>query len=107
MEPVDSVQVECSTFQRYQMEVGPKNAVLIVKKAEKSDEGPYKVQLENEHGSNSADTKVNVLSKYTEPICRLSTRPSWQNIQFFIARFANALVSCSEQRIVSNLYCKT
>ena len=48
------------------MEVGPKNAVLIVKKAERSDEGPYKVELENDQGSTTADTNVKVLSKYTK-----------------------------------------
>ena len=46
------------------MEVGPKNAVLVIKKAEKSDEGPYKLQLENENGSATVDTKVKVLSEY-------------------------------------------
>ena len=46
------------------MEVGPKNVVLIIKKAEKSDEGPYKVELENDQGSTTAETKVKVLSEY-------------------------------------------
>ena len=57
------------------MEVGPKNAVLIVKKAERSDEGPYKVELENEQGSTTADTNVKVLSKYKKYMPQLQDTP--------------------------------
>ena len=68
---------------RYQMEVGPKNAVLIVKKAERSDEGPYKVELENEQGSTTADTNVKVLSKYKKYMSQLQETLDQRNTLYF------------------------
>ena len=65
------------------MEVGPKNAVLIVKKAERSDEGPYKVELENEQGSTTADTNVKVLSKYKKYVYQVQDTLDQRNAPHF------------------------
>lgn len=45
------------------MDVGERHAILTIKNAEKTDEGPYRLQLENELGQDSAVIKVDVNGK--------------------------------------------
>ena len=42
------------------MEVTPKHAVLTIKKADKNDEAPYRVEMENPAGKDKADLKTKV-----------------------------------------------
>ena len=45
------------------MEVTPTHAILTVKKAEKDDESPYRVAMENDLGKDKADLKTEVKEK--------------------------------------------
>ena len=45
------------------MEVTPKHAVLTVKEAEKDDEAPYRVEMENPSGKDQADLKAEITNK--------------------------------------------
>ena len=54
-----------------------------MKKAERSDEGPYKVELENEQGSTTADTNVKVLSKYKKYVYQLQDTVDQRNTLYF------------------------
>ena len=48
---------------RIKMEVTPKHAVLTVKEADKDDEAPYRVEMENPSGKDKADLKAEVNNK--------------------------------------------
>ena len=45
---------------RYKIDVGDRHAFLTIKKADKADDGPYRLTLENDLGSDSAVIKVQV-----------------------------------------------
>ena len=45
------------------MEVTPKHAVLTVKKTDKDDEAPYRVEMENPSGKDQADLTAKVKDK--------------------------------------------
>ncbi len=45
---------------QYNIEVGPRHAYLTIKKAEKKDDGPYRLVLENELGMDSAVIKIQI-----------------------------------------------
>ena len=51
------------------MELTPKHAVLTVKNAEKEDESPYRVAMENDLGKDKADMKTEVKEKEGEEFC--------------------------------------
>ena len=58
------------------MELTPKHAILTVKNAEKEDESPYRVAMENDHGKDKADMKTEVNEKegrhiYVHELCLL------------------------------------
>ena len=42
------------------MELQPKHVVLTVKNVDKSDEGPYKVAMQNEFGKDDAQIKTEI-----------------------------------------------
>ncbi len=44
----------------YQVEIGDRHAFLTIKKSEKKDDGPYRLTLENELGTDSCVIKVQV-----------------------------------------------
>ena len=48
---------------RVKMEVTPKHAVLTVKEADKDDEAPYRVEMENPSGKDQADLTAKVKDK--------------------------------------------
>ena len=48
---------------RVKMEVTPKHAVLTVKEADKDDEAPYRVEMENPSGKDQADLTAEVNNK--------------------------------------------
>ena len=48
---------------RVKMEVTPKHAVLTVKEADKDDEAPYRVEMENPSGKDQADLTAKVKGK--------------------------------------------
>ena len=54
---------ELKPSDRFNMEVTPKHAVLTVKKADKNDEAPYRVEMENPAGKDKADLKAKVKAK--------------------------------------------
>lgn len=49
---------------QYSVEVGPRHAFLTIKKADKKDDGPYRLVLDNELGSDSAVIKIQINGKY-------------------------------------------
>ena len=51
---------ELKPSDRVKMEVTPKHAVLTIKKADKNDEAPYRVEMENPAGKDKADLKTKV-----------------------------------------------
>ena len=54
---------ELKPSDRVKMEVTPKHAVLTVKKADKDDEAPYRVEMENPSGKDQADLTAQVKDK--------------------------------------------
>ena len=54
---------ELKPSDRVKMEVTPKHAILTVKKADKDDEAPYRVEMENPSGKDNADLKGEVNDK--------------------------------------------
>ena len=51
---------ELSDSNKYKVEVGPRHAFLTIRKADKNDDGPYRLQLENDLGSDSAMIKIQI-----------------------------------------------
>ena len=51
------------------MDVTPTHAVLTVKKADKDDEAPYRVEMENDLGRDNADLKAEVNDKEGKSRC--------------------------------------
>ena len=54
---------ELKPSDRVKMEVTPKHAILTVKKADKDDEAPYRVEMENPSGKDHADLATSVKDK--------------------------------------------
>lgn len=50
---------------KFKVEVGDRHAFLYIKDAQKMDEGPYRLQLENDLGTDSAVIKIQVNGRYT------------------------------------------
>ena len=48
---------------KYSIEVGDRHAFLTIRKADKADDGPYRLHLENELGSDSAVIKIQINGK--------------------------------------------
>ena len=51
---------ELSTGGRYRVDIGERHAFLYIAKADKCDDGPYRLTLENDLGSDSAVLKVQI-----------------------------------------------
>ena len=58
--------VEMKSGGRFNIEVGDRHAFLTIKAADKADDGPYRLVLENDLGSDSAVIKVQVNGKCTQ-----------------------------------------
>ena len=54
---------ELKPSDRVKMDVTPTHAVLTVKKADKDDEAPYRVEMENDLGKDNADLRAEVNDK--------------------------------------------
>jgi len=51
---------EIKNSDKYKVEVGDRHAILTIRKADRTDDGPYRLQLENDLGSDSAIIKIAV-----------------------------------------------
>ena len=49
---------------RYSIEVGDRHAFLTIRKGEKADDGPYRLTLENDLGTDSAVIKIQVNGRW-------------------------------------------
>lgn len=56
---------EINTGGRYKVEVGERHAFLTIHSADKMDDGPYRLQLENDLGTDYAIIKIAVNGKNT------------------------------------------
>ena len=54
----DSVEVQ--TDGRYRVEIGERHAFLYINKADKCDDGPYRLTLENDLGTDSAIMQIQI-----------------------------------------------
>ena len=54
---------ELKPSDRVKMDITPTHAILTVKEADKDDEGPYRVEIENDLGKDKADLKAEVNQK--------------------------------------------
>ena len=54
---------EIKNSNKYKIEVGPRHAFLTIRNADKCDDGPYRLQLDNDLGEDHAILKVQVNGK--------------------------------------------
>ena len=59
------------------MELTPKHAILTVKNADKEDESPYRVAMENDLGKDKADLKTEVKEKEGTKFCIFPFERFW------------------------------
>ena len=67
--------VDVSGSNHYRVETGERHAILTIKAAEKSDDGPFHLEVENDLGMDSAVIKVAInggyFQQYLIPGCHL------------------------------------
>ena len=51
---------ELKNNEKYKIEIGERHAILTIKNADRSDDGPYRIQCENDLGTDSAIIKIAV-----------------------------------------------
>lgn len=51
---------EIKSDAKFKVEVGDRHAILTIRNADRSDDGPYRLQLDNELGTDSAVIKIAV-----------------------------------------------
>jgi hypothetical protein len=54
---------EVKNNDKYKVEIGERHAILTIKNADRTDDGPYRLQLENDLGTDSAIIKIAVNGK--------------------------------------------
>jgi len=54
---------EITSGGRYRIETGERHAILTIKGSDKMDDGPYRLSLENDLGTDSAVIKIQINGK--------------------------------------------
>ena len=49
---------EIKTGDKYKVEVGERHAILTIRKGDRTDDGPYRLELDNDLGTDSAIIKI-------------------------------------------------
>ena len=57
--------VEITSGDRYTVDIGERHAILTINRTDKVDDGPYRLQLENDLGSDSAVIKIAINGELT------------------------------------------
>jgi len=52
--------VELTNGAKYKIETGDRHAILTIRKSDRTDDGPYRIQLDNDLGTDSAIIKIAV-----------------------------------------------
>lgn len=55
---------EIKTDAKFKVEVGERHAILTIRNADRTDDGPYRLLLENDLGTDSAIIKIAVNGKF-------------------------------------------
>ena len=53
---------------RFHIETGDRHAILTIRKADKMDDGPYRLSLENDLGTDSAPIKIQINGEHCERV---------------------------------------
>ena len=56
--------VELSNGAKYKIETGDRHAILTIRKSDRTDDGPYRLQLDNDLGTDSAIIKIAVNGRF-------------------------------------------
>ena len=64
---------EITNGNKFKIEFGERHAILTIRNADRSDDGPYRLQLDNELGTDSAVIKIAVNGEKLLFLCIIST----------------------------------
>jgi len=65
---------EIKNSDKYKVEVGERHAILTIRNSDRTDDGPYRLELDNDLGTDSAIIKVAVNGTYSVTLLFLTEK---------------------------------